>query len=172
VRVVQERGPAPALNDGGGRRIGIRSLLVAVGVAAAVVAADQLTKAWAVHRLAEGPVHVAWKLDFELTYNSGGAFSLAQGWGPVLAVVAVAAVLLLMRVAGRARSMWLTVALGLVMGGALGNLSDRLFRSSTHGSVVDFVALHFWPTFNVADACIVVGAVASGLLLVRRDRPG
>jgi signal peptidase II len=52
--------------------------------------------------------------------------------------------------------------LGLILGGALGNLSDRLFRGD-HGAVVDFVALHFWPTFNVADASIVVGC---GLLLV------
>jgi signal peptidase II len=53
-----------------------------------------------------------------------------------------------------------------VIGGALGNLSDRVFRSH-HGAVVDFIALHFWPTFNVADSCVVVGSILLVLLLWR-----
>ena len=106
-----------------------------------------------------------WKLDFVLQYNTGGAFSLAQGWAPViggrpwsslrswsyLSVTAINAV---------------AVALGLVMGGALGNLSDRVFRSH-HGAVVDFIALHFWPTFNVADSCVVVGGALLAVLMWR-----
>jgi signal peptidase II len=62
----------------------------------------------------------------------------------------------------RSRSNGRAAILGLILGGALGNLSDRLFRAN-HGAVVDFVALHFWPTFNVADASIVVGC---GLLVI------
>ena len=168
---MQERGPAPALSGGERpRRAAGRRLLVAGIVAAAVVALDQLTKTWAVHRLAHGPIHLVWKLDLELTYNSGSAFSLAQGWAPVLAVLAVVVVLLLLRVVPRASSTVLAVALGLVMGGALGNLADRAVRSN-HGAVIDFIALHFWPTFNVADASIVVGGILAAVLLWRGDRP-
>ena len=169
---MQERGPAPALSGGERpRRAAGRRLLVAGLVAAGVLALDQLTKTWAVHRLAHGPIHLVWKLDLELTYNSGSAFSLAQGWAPVLAVLAVVVVLLLLRVVPRASSTVLAVALGLVMGGALGNLADRVVRSD-HGAVIDFVALHFWPTFNVADASIVVGGILAAVLLWRGDRPG
>jgi signal peptidase II len=142
-----------------------------VAVAAVVVAADQLTKTWAVHRLSHGPIHVIWKLDFELTYNSGSAFSLLQGWAPVFAVLAVVAVVVLLRVVGRARSTALSVALGLVVGGALGNLADRVVRPD-RGAVVDFVALHFWPTFNLADACIVTGGILAAVLVWRGERTG
>ena len=144
---------------------------VVVAVAAAVVAADQATKSWAVHRLSEGPVHVVWKLDFVLAYNTGSAFGLAQGWAPVLAALAVVVVVALLASVRGVRSWFMTVALGLVVGGAVGNLSDRLFGGH-HGAVVDFVALHFWPTFNVADSCIVVGVVLCALSLWRRpDAP-
>jgi len=142
---------------------------VAVAVAAVVVAVDQVTKTWAVHRLSQGPIHVVWKLDLELTYNSGSAFSILQGWAPVFVVLAVIAVAVLLHTVGRAQSTALSVALGLVVGGALGNLSDRLLRPD-HGAVVDFVALHFWPTFNVADACIVVGGALAALLIWRGER--
>jgi signal peptidase II len=168
---VQERGAAPPLSDGErpGRR-GIRRLVVPGTVATAVVAVDQATKSWAVDRLVHGPVHVVWKLDFELTYNTGGAFSFAQGWAPVLASVAVVAVLLLLNAVRRVQSKALAATLGLVVGGAVGNLADRLFRMH-HGGVVDFIAFHFWPTFNVADACVVVGGIASALLLWRGEGP-
>jgi signal peptidase II len=140
-----------------------------MAIAVVVVAADQLTKSWATDRLAHGPIHVVWKLDLQLTYNSGSAFSLAQGWAPLLAAVAVVAVVLLVRAIGRTRSTALAVALGLVVGGALGNLTDRVLRSH-HGAVVDFVALHFWPTFNVADASIVVGGILAAALVWRGER--
>jgi len=164
---MQERGVAPALS--GGMRHGpgaARRLLVTGAVALVVVAADQATKSWAVHRLARGPIHVVWKLDLELTYNSGAAFSVAQGWAPVLGAVALVVVLVLLTTARRVQSTPLALALGLVVGGALGNLADRVVRSN-HGSVIDFVALHFWPTFNVADACVVVGGIMAAMLLWR-----
>jgi len=144
--------------------------VVAGVVALAVLGVDQATKAWAVDRLGRGPIHVVGTLDLALTYNSGSAFSLAQGWGPVLAAFAVVAVVVMLTLVHRVPTTAVAVGLGLVVGGALGNLTDRLVRP--HGSVVDFVALHFWPTFNVADACIVVGAVVSALLLVRGDPAG
>jgi signal peptidase II len=170
VRVVQERGAAPPLSDGERpRRVALRRLLVAVAVAIVVVAADQASKTWAVHRLSRGSIHVVWKLDLVLTYNSGAAFSIARGWAPVLGGLAVVVVLVLLGAVRRVQSTPLAVALGLVVGGALGNLADRVFRSN-HGAVIDFIALHFWPTFNVADSCIVVGGVMAAVLLWRADR--
>jgi signal peptidase II len=167
---MQERGAAPPLSDGERpRRDALRRLLVAVAVAIVVVAADQASKTWAVHRLSRGPIHVVWKLDLELTYNSGAAFSFARGWAPVLGGLAVVVVLVLLGAVRRVQSTPLAVALGLVVGGALGNLADRVLRSN-HGAVIDFIALHFWPTFNVADSCIVVGGVMAAVLLWRADR--
>lgn len=145
-----------------------RRLLIAGSVALVVVVVDQVTKSWAVHRLSHGEIHVFWKLDLELTYNTGASFGFARGWAPIIAAVAVTAVVLLLSAVRQVRSEGLTVALGLVIGGALGNLTDRLVRGH-HGAVVDFIALHFWPTFNVADSCIVVGAVAAALLVSQRD---
>jgi signal peptidase II len=167
---MQERGPAPPLSDGERpRRDAFRRLLVAVAVATVVVIVDQTTKTWAVDRLSRGPIHVVWKLDLQLQYNSGAAFSFAQGWAPVLGGLAVVVVLVLLGAVRRARSTPIAVALGLVVGGALGNLADRVFRSN-HGAVIDFIALHFWPTFNVADSCIVVGGIMAAVLLWRDDR--
>jgi signal peptidase II len=142
---------------------------VAASVAVVVVVVDQLTKSWAARRLSQGDIHVVWKLDLVLTYNSGASFGLARGWAPVIAGVAVAVVVLLLASVRHIRSDALAAALGLVIGGALGNLTDRIVRGH-HGAVVDFIALHFWPTFNVADSCIVVGAIASALIVAHADR--
>lgn len=140
--------------------------MLAAVVAAVVVVLDQVTTSWAVHRLARGPIHVVWRLNLVLQYNSGSAFSLAQGQAPLLAVIAVVLVVLLGFAIRRAPNALTAGALGLVVGGALGNLGDRLFRSH-HGAVVDFIALGFWPTFNLADAAIVVGCIATVVLLWR-----
>jgi signal peptidase II len=145
----------------------VRRLALAAAVAAVVVVVDQVTKTWAVHRLTRGDIHVVWKLDLQLTYNSGASFGVARGWAPVIAGVAIAAVVLLLSTVRRVQSDALTVALGLIIGGAVGNLIDRVVRGH-HGGVVDFIALHFWPTFNVADSCVVVGSVAAALLVSRR----
>ncbi len=139
---------------------------VAVGVGALVVLADQLTKWWAVTRLPSGPVHVVWRLDFVLSVNTGSAFSLFRGATPVLVVIAVALVCLLLVMVWRAPTIGRAAVLGLILGGALGNLSDRFFRD-LHGGVVDFVDVHFWPTFNVADACITVGCILLAVSLLR-----
>jgi signal peptidase II len=167
---VQERRAAPALRDRDPRANGaLRRLLVTVGVAGVVVAADQLTKSWALSRLQHGTIHVIWKLDFQLAFNSGSAFSLAQGWAPVLGAFAALAVVVLLVLIRKAGSTYMAVAVGLIVGGALGNLADRVFRSH-HGAVVDFIAFHFWPTFNLADSAIVVGTIWAALLLLRSER--
>lgn len=140
-------------------------LAVSVGVAAAVVAIDQLTKRWALTALADRNIDLFWTLRLNLTFNSGMAFGRGEGLGPiigVLALVVVAALLISLR---RSGSRLASVAVGLVIGGALGNLLDRLFRGDggfLQGAVVDFVDLQWWPVFNVADMGVVIG----GALLV------
>jgi signal peptidase II len=165
---VHDRKAAPVPTAPSRRRSAARRLVIAGSVAVAVVVVDQLTKSWAVRRLSHGDIHVVWKLDLELTYNSGASFGLARGWAPVIGGIAVTVVVLLLSAVRHVRSDALTVALGLIVGGALGNLTDRLVRGH-HGAVVDFIALHFWPTFNVADSCIVIGAIAAALLVSRGD---
>jgi len=148
---------------------GPAKLAVAVGIVAAVVLADQLTKWWAVDRLASGPVHVFWRLDFSLSVNTGSAFSLFQGATVAIVVVAVALVGVLTVLVWRAPTYGRAAILGLILGGALGNLADRFFRD-LHGGVVDFVDFHFFPSFNVADSCITVGCILLVLSLVFEGR--
>lgn len=127
-----------------------------------VVVADALTKSWAVQRLSEGPIHLVGPLDLQLALNSGSAFSMFRGQTLLVSLVALGLVGVLLVLVWRAPTRGRAAILGLILGGALGNLADRVLRGE-HGDVVDFVALHFWPTFNVADSCIVVGC---GLLVV------
>ncbi len=148
---------------------GLRRLLVAVAVMAAVVVIDQLTKWWAVTRLVSGPIHVIGTLDLELSRNTGVSFSLLQGKAFVVIPVAVVLVAALVTMAWHAPSAGRAAVLGLILGGAVGNLCDRFFRDD-HGAVVDFIALHFWPTFNVADASIVIGCLLLLVSLIRGPR--
>jgi len=138
-----------------------------VAALAVIVALDQLTKAWAVSALADGPKHVIGDfLVFDLSRNSGSAFSRFQGYTPVLAVLAIVIALFVARAVRQATDRWMLVGLVLVLGGALGNLGDRLARAPgfLRGHVVDFVAVGWWPVFNVADSCVTIGAV---LLILR-----
>jgi signal peptidase II len=144
-----------------------RSGLVGL-TAAAVVAVDQLTKSLAEADLRDHPVHLLGPLSLRLTYNSGAAFSLGQGLSSVIVVIGAVVVVMLVVAGRRVQMRSSAVAVGLLLGGAVGNLSDRLFRAN-HGAVIDFIATRYWPTFNVADACIVVGA---GLLVWSARRGG
>lgn len=135
-----------------------RLYLKLLGTAAVVVALDQVTKSLALANLQE-PKHLieGW-LSLRLTYNSGGAFGLMQGLPGFFAVATlIAAVLILVWVRHIEDQGW-TIPLGLVLGGGLGNVADRLIRD-TGGRVVDFIDLHVWPVFNVADMCIVAGVL-------------
>ena len=155
---------------GGAQRAGRRSrLLVVAAVAAVVVAADQATTSWALARLAGGPVHVVGPVSLELAFNSGVAFSLGSGLTTPIVLVVAVFVVLLVQLARGAPSRSAACGIGLVLGGALGNLADRVLRGEG-GAVVDFVRIGFWPTFNVADAAIVVGAVLVGLSYWRHPR--
>lgn len=154
------------------RRVGsVPRSTVVVAVVAVVI--DQLTKAWALSHLADGHVdHVVWTLQFNLSFNSGMAFGRAQGWGPFIAVLAtvviVAFVLSIKTTDGRLSA----IAVGCIVGGATGNLIDRLFRDEAwlRGRVVDFIDFQWFPIFNVADMCINVGGalLVLGYLLTSR----
>jgi len=130
-------------------------------VAVAVVAIDQLTKAWALRGLADGPIGIVGPVRFNLTRNTAGAFGLGGAVVPFLAVGAMVLVVALVARADVIRRPGLAVAAGLVLGGALGNLVDRLARSPglLGGAVVDFVDLRWWPVFNLADAAITCGCL-------------
>jgi signal peptidase II len=137
-----------------------------------IVLLDQLTKAWVVATLADGPQSIIGdSVELRLSRNPGGAFSLLTGFTPLLAVLAVIVAVVLVRVAQRMTDPVMVVALSLVLGGAIGNLLDRVFRAPgfLRGEVVDFIRIGAFPSFNVADSAITIGAV---LLLVWgwRDR--
>lgn len=131
------------------------------GTAVVVFAADQLTKWWAVEALDDRVIHVVWTLQLRLTYNFGTAFSIAQGRGALISLLALLAVGVLLVTGRRTTRRTSAVALGLIVGGAVGNLTDRAVRDGDGffgGGVVDFIDLQWWPVFNLADAAIVVGA--------------
>jgi signal peptidase II len=140
----------------------LRTRRLALTVAAAVIAVDQLVKWWAVATLPGKPVVlVEGFLQFRFVSNSGAAFSLLDGFGSVIGLIAIAAAVFIFLVAVKVDSTGETVALGLVLGGAVGNLVDRAFRGDgfLDGGVVDFVDFSFFPAFNVADSAITVGAI-------------
>jgi signal peptidase II len=125
-----------------------------------VLALDQLTKRWAVSELTgREPRHVIWTLQWNLTRNSGMAFSQAQGIGPFIGIGALLVVIWLAWTSRMLTSRVTAVAAGLIAGGALGNLADRLFRGDRflHGAVIDFIDFQWFPIFNVADMAIDIG---------------
>jgi signal peptidase II len=138
------------------------------GVALTVVALDQVTKTWAERALADGPIHLFWTVSLNLTYNKGAAFSSGTGLTPIITVLAVGVLIALVGLSRSITTRVGIISLGLVIGGASGNLVDRFFRGN-HGAVIDFVDFRWWPVWNVADAAVVIGAI---LLLVTRWRAG
>lgn len=133
-----------------------------VGLVAGVVfLLDQLTKAWIVFRLAplvppRIDVLAGW-LGLEYTENRGVAFGLLSGLGPFVVVAPLVVVVIMAGLylrSGRPPT-WQSIGVGLLAGGAFGNLADRLRL----GYVVDFISVGRWPNFNVADSAVTVGAV-------------
>ncbi len=152
------------------RRFALTPRRLALLVAALVVVVDQATKWLAIRTLSDGPVPlIDGFLQFRLVKNPGSAFSLLSGGGTALALIAIVAVVVIFVIArdlpGKAEG----VAIGLVMGGAVGNLLDRIFRGDglLDGKVIDFVDFDFFPTFNVADSAITIGAILAVLLAFR-----
>ncbi len=141
------------------------------GVALVVVAVDAASKALVVARLEHrvGGLRLGPLLTLEVSRNSGAAFSFAQGATVVFTLVAIAVVVVIIRTAPRLRSPAWAVTLGLLLGGAVGNLLDRLLRAPGpgRGAVVDFIHVPHYAVFNAADSAITVGAVLAVLLSLR-----
>lgn len=166
-------------NDGGSTardaaaRTGSPRTGLAIAIVLGVVALDVLSKVWAVHELADAPISIIGDtVDLRLARNTGGAFSLFQAFTPLLAVLAVVVAFFLVRAVRRADDTLMLVALSLVLGGAIGNLIDRVFRAPgfMRGAVIDFVHVSRWPTFNVADAAVTIGAILLVIWAFRADR--
>jgi signal peptidase II len=134
---------------------------VVAAVAAAVLVLDALTKQWAMTALADKPIRLFGPVRLNLVHNKAGAFGLGGAFVPFLAVAALAFVVAMVAVGTASTRLSLAVALGLVLGGAFGNVLDRVFRSPgfLRGAVVDFVDLGFWPVFNLADSAITCGCI-------------
>lgn len=137
--------------------------IVAWATAALVLIIDQLSKVWAVATLEGGldrPI-IGEFLQFSFVRNPGAAFGLGGSATIVFSLIAVAVAVVLFRMSTKLTSIWWGIALGLMLGGALGNLLDRIFREPgiLQGHVVDFLRLPNWPVFNVADMSLVGAAI-------------
>lgn len=145
--------------------------MVFAAVSAVLYLADQVTKAWAESALeGRGDVRfVGDLLQLHLAYNPGAAFSLGTSYTVILSCVAMVAAVAILWFSRRLGSTAWAVALGFLMAGVCGNLTDRLLRdpSPLRGHVVDFLMLPNWPIFNVADVCI---NIAAGLILIQAFR--
>lgn len=133
-----------------------------------MLAADQVSKVLVVEHL-HHVVHVIdGVLRLRLTRNPGAAFSVGQGATLLFTAIALAVVIALVRVAPRLYSRAWAIDFGLLLGGALGNLADRLARSPGigRGHVVDWIELPHWPVFNLADSAITIGGVLAVLLVL------
>ena len=140
-------------------------------IAAVAIAVDQVTKVVAVANLeGQQPVQLIGEtVRLVLLRNPGAAFSLGTGSTVVLSIVATVVVVGLLWFSRRIHSRWWAWGLGLVLGGAAGNLVDRYFRAPgiLEGHVVDFVSVGWWPVFNVADSCLVAGVIVIAVAVVR-----
>lgn len=138
-----------------------RSAVLLFSTAGVAYLLDRVTKLWAERALIDAPIEVIPGV-FTLRFaeNSGGAFSILSSAPWFFATATLGVSLLIVATAWHRRSPLQSFSLGLILGGALGNLTDRALRGpGLSGEVVDFLDLHAWPVFNVADSCIVVGAI-------------
>ena len=143
----------------------------ALSVGAGVLAIDQLTKWWAAETLPGDPIIlIDGVLELRYITNSGASFSMLQNAGTLIAVVVIAVVVFIVMLVRKLATVPEAVGLGLVLGGAVGNLADRFFRGPGlfDGAVVDFVDFSFFPAFNAADSAITIGAVLILLLSLFR----
>lgn len=161
-------------SDSGGSRLTrippLRRWGAVLGAVALVLVLDQWSKAWALRRLGSGEViDLVPTLNLHLAFNTGMAFSAGSAAGPIIGLVAIGIAVVLVIVARRATSILQLVLIGIVIGGALGNVIDRLGRVGERGStgtgfmsgaVVDFINVTWYAVFNIADAAIVVGGLA------------
>lgn len=153
-----------------------RGAIVLLGTAALVFVADRATKLWAERALADGPVDVIpGVLRLRFTTNTGGAFSLFTDTPWLFVAASIVVTVVIVATAFRERPVLPAIGLGLILGGAIGNLTDRATRGDGFtGDVVDFIDVHVWPVFNLADSAIVVGAalLAVWSFIESRSEPG
>jgi signal peptidase II len=151
-----------------------RKTFILFSVSSALLILDQLTKSLALSRLDDGPVEVFWTLRFFLASNTGFAFGTAEGYGPWVGAIALVIAGMLIRMKNQIEVTGGLISLGLILGGALGNLADRMFRGAGwgRGAVVDFIDLQFWPIFNLADAGIVIGVGSLVYYLWKQEKIG
>ena len=150
-----------------------RRIRLFIAVALCALAADLISKAIVAAELNDhAPIRLlGGGIYLVETRNSGAAFSLGTGATVVLTIIALVVVAVIIRTAGRLRSVGWAISLGLILGGAIGNLVDRLFRAPGvgRGHVIDWISLfaddgHVWPVFNLADASIVCGAALTAVI--------
>jgi signal peptidase II len=163
--------PLSGATDTGSEQRGRRRAGVLVAVAAVVLLVDQITKVIALDRLADGRVVqvVGGILQLRLVRNPGVAFGVGADFTVVLTLLMLAVIVVILTMSRRLVSVPWAVGLGGMLGGAVGNLTDRLLREPgpLRGHVVDFLELPNWPVFNVADSAIVGGAVLVVVLSLR-----
>jgi signal peptidase II len=151
--------------------------LLFLGIGVVLVFLDQLTKELAIAELSDGSVVpvIGEILRFRLVYNDAAAFSLGVGQTWVLAIIAIIAVLALLWFGPKAKNITWSIIAGLVLGGAAGNLVDRLTRAPgfLNGHVVDFISIPFnFPIFNLADTFLVIGVSLAMIRTIMGDEVG
>jgi len=139
-----------------------------VGFAALAYLCDQLTKIWVTSTMAEGqktPV-IPGLLQWYYIRNSGAAFSIGEDFTWLFTLIMVGVAVFIVVIARRIGSVWWAIGLGLLLGGALGNLTDRLFRPPSFGMghVVDFISFPNFAIFNMADMGVVGGVITICIL--------
>ncbi|CAN2193264.1 LspA Lipoprotein signal peptidase [Candidatus Nanopelagicaceae bacterium] len=135
---------------------------------------DFLTKNWAIENLSSSSRQIIGSfLQLTLLRNPGAAFSMATGFTIVFTSISIAVVIFIARYASRITSTWWAYVGGLVLGGVLGNLTDRIFREPgfLYGHVIDWIELPHWPIFNVADSSIFIAAGIAILLTIKNISP-
>ena len=135
---------------------------------------DFATKVWALTSLSSEPRKIIGNfLQFTLVHNSGAAFNFATGFAIAFSLLALAVVIAAIYFAPKITSRGWQISIGLLLGGVLGNLTDRIFRepSFLNGHVIDWIQIPHWPVFNIADSAICIAAVISFALSLRNVPP-
>ena len=150
----------------------IRKSLTAV--LSATLLLDQITKWLALEHLENGKaVELFWTLQMRLVRNAGVSFGKGSELGHLVSVVVFVVIVVLVKVAVNSKDRRTAVLYGLIIGGALGNLTDRIFRRSDgflKGEVVDFIDFQWWPVFNIADSAVVIGCLLLVVNGLRSER--
>jgi lipoprotein signal peptidase len=168
-----DQGPAGGPTSPTGLEIGQprRKIATLIGVALAVLALDIASKITVVATLSDRlPVRLLGGfLTLRVSRNPGAAFSLGTSLTVLYSLIAITVIVVILRTSRRIRSRGWAITLGLLLGGATGNLIDRIFRGPApfRGWVVDWIQIPHWPVFNLADSAIVCGGILAVLLSAR-----